>query len=402
MERTASSGAGGRVATGLERLLADERRLDQLRGAAVGLLANPTCVTPDLRHGLDVLLEAGVEVERLFGPEHGVRAEAQDMEAVEQAKDPVTGIPVVSLYGVDRDSLRPDPDDLADLDVLIADIQDIGARYYTYASTVGFAMEVCGEVGTSVWVLDRPNPLGGVSVEGNLVDARLRSFVGTQPIPNRHGLTLGELARYYDRWGGWSCELTVVEMTGWKRSMWYDETGLPWVLPSPNMPTLATAIVYPGMCLLEGTNASEGRGTTRPFEFFGAPYVDSRELRERLEAFDLDGVAFREVAFRPMFQKHAHKTCHGVQIHVTDRESFESLALGFAAVAALARGWPEAFDWRREAYEFVDDELAIDLLLGDADLRERLVRGQDPVELARSLSGERERFMQRRRESLLY
>ena len=390
------------VETGLERLLGDQQRLETLRGARVGLVANPTCVTADLQHGLDALIERDVEVVRLFGPEHGVRAEAQDMERVDQSVDPVTGIPVVSLYGDSVESLRPAPASLRDLDIVLADIQDIGARYYTYASTIGFVMAVCGEVDTQVWVLDRPNPITGGHVEGNEIDEGLWSFVGTQPLANRHGMTLGELAVFYDKFGQWSCDLSVVRMAGWSRDLWYDQTGLPWVMPSPNMPTLETATVYPGMCLIEGTNASEGRGTTRPFELFGAPYVESSELKGRLDRADLPGVRFREVAFRPMFQKHAGHTCYGVQLHVVDRDAFDSLACGYAAVSALARGFPEQFDWRREAYEFVDDELAIDLLLGDSSLRRALTAGEDPVALAREVRRDHERFDHRREACLLY
>ncbi len=398
----AQTEAGPVVETGLARLLDDEDRLGDLRGARVGLLANPTCVTPDLQHGLDALLAREVDIVRLFGPEHGVRSAAQDMEAVEQAEDPLTGIPTVSLYGDSEDSLRPEPEDVRDLDIVLADIQDVGARYYTYASTVGFMMEVCGRVGTEVWVLDRPNPIGGRRVEGNVVDDELYSFVGTQPIANRHGMTLGELATFFDRYGGWEAPLQVVEIRGWERSMWYEETGLPWVMPSPNMPTPQTATVYPGMCLLEGTNLSEGRGTTRPFELFGAPYVDARGLRDALADHDLPGVSFRDVAFRPMFQKHAGDTCYGVQLHVTDREAFDSLACGYAAVSELARRFPEGFDWRREAYEFVDDELAIDLLLGDADLRRALTAGDNPLELAERAREDAASFDERRRDCLLY
>lgn len=388
--------------TGLARLLDNEARLETLRDARVGFLGNPTSVTADLTHAVDALVERGVEPVRLFGPEHGVRAAAQDMEAVDQSTDPVTGIPTVSLYGDSEASLRPSREAVADLDVVIADIQDVGARYYTYASTVGFMMEACGRVGTEVWVLDRPNPIRGDIVEGNVVGEGYRSFVGTQPLANRHGMTVGELAHFYDRFGGWSCDLEVVEMEGWRRSMWYDETGLPWVMPSPNMPTLETAIVYPGLCLLEGLEVSEGRGTTRPFELFGAPYVNARELRDRLRELAIPGAAWREVAFRPMFQKHAGRTCRGVQLHVTDRDAFASMAAGYAAVGALAEVGGEAFGWRTETYEFVDDRLAIDLLVGDPELRRRIVGGEDPMALDRAAAESTERFLERRGECLLY
>jgi uncharacterized protein YbbC (DUF1343 family) len=376
--------------------------MERLRRASVGVLANPTSVTPALDHIVDALVGQGVEPVRLFGPEHGVRAAAQDMEAVDGGDDPVTGIPTVSLYGDDLESLKPDAAQVADLDVLVADIQDVGARYYTYASTVGFAMEVCGQTDTEVWVLDRPNPIRGDVVEGNRVDPEYRSFVGTQPIANRHGMTLGELATYFDRFGGWSCDLDVVPMTGWRRDMWYDETGLPWVKPSPNMPTLETATVYPGQCLLEGTDASEGRGTTTPFELFGAPSVDASALRERLMTHDLKGVGWREVSFRPMFQKHAGQTVHGLQLHITDRDVYRSMEVGYAVIAALVGG-DNGVDWRTEPYEFVSDRLAIDLLVGDRELREALTDGDaSPAEIADAARRDLDPFLDKRAECLLY
>ena len=390
-----------RVQTGLDRLLADQKRLETLAGARVGLLANPTSVTSTLEHAIDALQACGVELVRLFGPEHGVRAEAQDMEAVKQSRDPISGIPTVSLYGATYDSLRPSPEELDDLDIVLADIQDIGARYYTYAYTVGLMMEACGSAGAEVWVLDRPNPINGAAVEGNIVRDEVRSFVGMQPLAVRHGMTLGELARFFDSYCGWECDLDVVEMRGWHREMWYDDTGLPWVMPSPNMPTLDTATVYPGQCLLEGTNASEARGTTRPFELFGAPGVDLVALRERLRGHDLPGVRFRLASFRPMFQKHAHSTCSGLQLHVTNREVFESITTSYAILSALYDQCDD-FEWRTEAYEFVEDDLAIDLLLGDPRLRQALESGEDPVEVARTHDPALEEFSERRRKCLLY
>lgn len=390
-----------RVQTGLDRLLADQKRLEALSGARVGLLANPTSVTGTLEHAIDALQARNIDLVRLFGPEHGVRAEAQDMEAVEESRDPISGIPTVSLYGSTYDSLRPSQEQLEDLDIVLADIQDIGARYYTYAYTVGLMMQACGKAGVEVWVLDRPNPINGAAVEGNVVRDEVRSFVGMQPLAVRHGMTLGELAHFFARFCDWECDFDVVEMRGWHREMWYDDTGLPWVMPSPNMPTLDTATVYPGQCLLEGTNASEARGTTRPFELFGAPWVDAVDLRERLQKFDLPGVRFRLASFRPMFQKHAHATCGGLQLHVTNRESFESITTSYAIIGALLDG-TDAFDWRTEAYEFVDEELAIDLLLGDPKLREALEAGEDPVEVARTHDPALEEFAERRRKCLLY
>jgi uncharacterized protein YbbC (DUF1343 family) len=323
------------------------------------------------------------------------------MEAVEQSRDPISQIPTISLYGATYDSLQPPQEALEDLDIVIADIQDVGSRYYTYAYTVGLMMQACGQAGVEVWVLDRPNPINGEAVEGNVVRDEVRSFVGMQPLAVRHGMTLGELAGFFDRYCGWECDYDVVEIRGWQRDMWYDDTGLEWVMPSPNMPTLETATVYPGQCLLEGTNLSEARGTTRPFELCGAPFVDAVALRSRLESYDLPGVGFRLASFRPMFQKHANTTCSGLQLHVTNRESFESITTSFALMSAMLE-LSDDFEWRTEAYEFVDDELAIDLLLGDSNLREALEAGQNPVELARTHDPASEEFAERRRECLLY
>ncbi len=390
------------VKNGLDVLLADTERLRTLAGANVGLLVNPTSVTLDLVHAVDALQAAGVNIVRLFGPEHGVRGEAQDMEAVDENYDPITGIPTVSLYGHEFESLLPPHDTLQDIDIVIADIQDVGARYYTYVYTIGLMMKRAGETDTKVWVLDRPNPIGGLLVEGNVVRPEYESFVGMQPIAVRHGMTAGELAHFFDRFGGWSCEFEVIKMEGWRRDMWFDDTGIPWVLPSPNMPTLDTATVYPGQCLLEGTNASEARGTTRPFELFGAPYVDAMELKAELDAFELPGVIFRPVSFRPKFQKHANTTCAGLQMHVTDREKFHSLGASMAILVAMFKLYPSDFRWRVEAYEFVADRLAIDLLLGDAILRKAIEDGEDPMEIATTVGGGREEFDARRKECLLY
>lgn len=390
-----------RVETGLEQLLADPDRLRRLAGARVGLLANPTTVDSTLEHAIDALAARGVKLERLFGPEHGVRAEAQDMESVAETRDPISGIPTVSLYGSTFESLQPTAKDLDGLDIVIADIQDIGSRYYTYAYTIGLMMQACGKAGVEVWVLDRPNPITGVGLEGNIVQDAMRSFVGMQPLMTRHGMTLGELAHFFARYCDWTCEYEVIELKGWRREMWFDETGLPWVMPSPNMPTLETAIVYPGQCLIEGTTLSEARGTTRPFELFGAPGIDPVALRERMLEFELPGVQYRLASFRPMFQKHANATCSGLQLHVTDRNSFESVATSYAIISALLEQF-DGFGWREKAYEFVDDILAIDLLIGDVARREALEAGQNPVEVAHSEDPMRAEFLERRLSCLLY
>jgi uncharacterized protein YbbC (DUF1343 family) len=390
------------VQTGLDRLLADDQRLDELKRSRVGLLVNPTSVTSRLEHAIEAFTARGVTIKRLFGPEHGVRADAQDMEAVDETVDPISGIPTISLYGHDIESLTPRAAHLEDLDVVIADIQDIGARYYTYVYTIGLMMKACGKAGVKVIVLDRPNPITGHHIEGNVVLDPFRSFVGMQAIATRHGMTAGELAHYFNRFTDWQCELEVISMRGWQRSMWFDQTGLPWVMPSPNMPTLETATVYPGQCLLEGTSASEARGTTRPFELFGAPYIDAPALKGYLENLDLRGVAWRLAAYRPKFQKHADETCRGLQLHVTDREAYDSVATGYAVIAGLFHLFAGDFKWREQAYEFVADRLAIDLLLGDDTVRHALEAGDNPVEVAHAQAATRADFEERRNQCLIY
>ena len=384
------------VVTGLEKLLADPRLV---KGRRVGLLVNPVSVDRRLRHAADLALAGGWNLVRLFGPEHGVRGEAQDMEKVEQERDPLTLLPTVSLYGASEATLRPRPEQLEGIDVLVIDLQDIGARYYTYIWTAAFCAEVCGEVGVDVIVCDRPNPLGGVTVEGNVVTDGFDSFVGAYPAATRHAMTCGELVKLY---AGDRCDLTVLTMDGWRRGMWYDQTGLPWVMPSPNMPTLDTATVYPGMCLLEGTNLSEARGTTRPFELFGAPWLDAVGLAARLDARALPGLAVRQVSFKPMFQKHAGHHCAGLQLHVTDREAFRSLQVAIAILLDVRALHPDEFAWREEAYEFVADKLAIDLLLGDPLVRHAIEDGADITEIMVAMAAARQGFLLARAQVLMY
>jgi len=391
------------VRSGLEVLLDDPARW---RGLKVGLCCNHTAVDGAYRHAIDRLREAGVPLVRLFGPEHGVRATAQDMEGVDEHRDPVSGLPVVSLYGDDEASLRPDPAHLEDLDVVLFDIQDIGARYYTYQATLGFIMEAAGKVGTRVVVLDRPNPLGGVSVEGNTVGAGFESFVGAYPIAVRHGMTVGELGRYFVKHLGVVCDLEVIKCEGWERSMWFDDGDLPWVYPSPNMPTLDTAVVYPGMCLFEATTLSEGRGTTRPFHLVGAPWLDPQDVvaraRRIAERAGLEGVAFRPAAFNPGFQKHTGASCRGLEVHVTDRDRLNTLLLGLVVLEATYRSDPDAFGWREEPYEFIADVPAIDLLTGSAECREALESGQPLEQLLGRWEPQRQAFLSRRASVLLY
>jgi uncharacterized protein YbbC (DUF1343 family) len=395
--------------TGLDVLLAD--RLASLAGRRVGVLCHPASVDHRLVHVVDALLAARVDVRRLFGPEHGIRGEAQDMVGVSSERDARTGIPVTSLYGAGVDSLAPAPETLADIDVLIVDLQDVGARYYTFVWTMALCMQAAAAAGVSVMVLDRPNPIGGIAVEGGEVAPGAESFVGLGSVPNRHGLTIGEVARLVAAglpWGGprfarpLDCDLVVVAMRGWQRGDYFGDTSLPWVLPSPNMPTPDTALVYPGLCLLEGTCISEGRGTTRPFEIFGAPFLDGHRLAERLAAARLPGVGFRPLTFRPTFHKFAGQVCGGVQIHVVERAAFRPYLTGVEILRCLRALAGAAFAWRTDCYEFVADRPAIDLLTGGDEIRRGIEAGATLAELHATWSAAEAAFAERRRACLLY
>ena len=386
--------------SGLEVLLDDVNRF---RGARVGVACNHTAVTRDLQHILDAIADCGLNLVRVFAPEHGVDALAQDMITVDDEGDAVK---VVSLYGDTEESLKPAAELLEDLDVLLFDIQDIGARYYTYQATLGFIMEVAATTGTKVVVLDRPNPIDGVSLEGNVVEPGFESFVSAYPLANRHGMTMGELGMFFRDHIGIDCDLEVVNAVGWSREQWLDETDLPWVFPSPNMPTVECAGIYPGMCLIEGTNLSEGRGTTRPFHLVGAPFVDRTRFTElcRKGAADagLRGVAFRPASFEPRFQKHAGIPCHGAEVFVTDRRAMEPLLLGLVVLEAALRANPDEFKWRTETYEFVDEPIAIDLLCGSSEARVALETRIRPRELTDSWASQLADWAEIREQFLRY
>jgi uncharacterized protein YbbC (DUF1343 family) len=362
-----------RVESGLEVLL--DRHLPWLRGRRLGLLAHQASVTRDLAHAAQLLRDLrGVRLARLFAPEHGLWGAAQDHAPVASTRDQVTGLEVWSLYGERR---APTPETLAGLDALVVDLQDIGARYYTFVWTLALAMRECARAGVRVIVLDRPNPLGGDRVEGNVPDPAFASFVGLYPLPARHGFTIGELARRFVLEEGIRCDLTVARMRGWRRAMLWEDTGLPWVPPSPNMPTPDTARVYPGGCLIEGTNLSEGRGTTRPFEWIGAPYLDGHRYAAALDAMSLPGVRFRPARFIPTFHKWAGEVCGGVQIHVTDRRRFRPFRTGIAAIAVARRLAPAEFRWKEPPYEFEHKRLPIDILFGTDRIRTQIEGGTD-------------------------
>lgn len=384
------------VRTGLDRL---PEAGELLGGLSVGLLANPSSVDASFRHAREVVASLpGVRLAALFAPEHGFDAVEQDLVEIPAVEAPV---PVRSLYGPTR---RPTKEMLDGLDALVFDIQDIGSRYYTYIWTMAHALEACAEHGRRLVVLDRPNPIGGAE-EGNLVAEDHRSFVGLYPLPNRHGLTAGEIAGFLNREYRIGADLVVLGCRGWRREQWLDETGLPFVPPSPNMPTLDTAAVYPGACLLEGTLLSEGRGTTRPFEICGAPWVAGDRLAAALREEGLPGVAFRPVRFRPTFQKFAGEECGGVMQHLTDRRSYRPWRTGIALLAALRRLWPDEFRWRPPPYEYEQERLPIDILAGSPQLREGIEAGRPAADLADALEAERRAnpdFEESRRSARLY
>ena len=362
-----------RTVSGIDHLLSQPEKY--LQGKTVGLIVNHTSLAGDGKHSITHFLShSAFTLQALFAPEHGLNGTAQDMIPIDNEVDLLSGLDIKSLYGKNKDSLVPDPALLHDIDNLVFDIQDIGSRYYTFIYTMANCMIICKQAGTRMVVCDRPNPINGTSVEGNLVGEAWRSFVGQYPLPNRHGMTVGELARLFNEHFGIHCDLTVVPMSGWSREMWYDQTGMIWIPPSPNMPTLATATVYPGMCLIEGTLLSEGRGTTLPFEQIGAPFIDPHKLVARLETDShlLPGVFFRPQYFKPMFQKHAGEVCAGLQLHITDRDQFKPLLTTLALLRAIAEIYPDQLQWRTEPYEFVSDRLAIDLLYGNPKLRETI------------------------------
>ncbi|HVR41661.1 MAG TPA: DUF1343 domain-containing protein [Thermoanaerobaculia bacterium] len=383
--------------TGLDSLLLDPT---PIRGRRVGLVTNHACVTRNGIRNVDALLALGAcELVAIFAPEHGYWADLPYMEEVpdEQFRG---RIPIHSLYGMSRAMLSPRREQLANIDALVIDLQDVGARYYTYAATMFYCMRVAAECGIDVIVLDRPNPIGGRHVEGNLIEPAFESFVAAYPIANRHGMTMGELAMFLDAWFEVRCKLHVVTMIGWKRSMLFDDCALPWIYPSPNMAKMDTAIVYPGMCLLEGTNLSEGRGTTQPFEIFGAPFLDADALADTLSARELPGVRFAATRFTPSASKFRGQLCHGVQIVVTDRLTFQPVRTGVHCIQAahdLAGG---EFAWIEDEYEFANC-LAIDTLAG-CDTYRRVVETRGNLDAWVETWPEERAAFDRARKSVLF
>jgi uncharacterized protein YbbC (DUF1343 family) len=372
-----------------------------LRGRRVGVVCNHASIDRGFQHIVDRLAAAdGVTLAAIFGPQHGFRSDVQDnMIETPHGDDAARRVPVYSLYSETRE---PTSEMLKGLDVLVIDLQDIGARIYTYIYTMANCLRACGKHGVPVIVCDRPNPINGNDVEGQTLVRGYESFVGLFPIPMRHGMTIGELARLFNESFGLGASLDVARMDGWQRNMYADETGLPWVMPSPNMPTLEAAVVYPGTVLFEGTMLSEGRGTTRPFELVGAPWIDAERFAREMNELGLPGAFFRPAVFEPTFQKHAKTTCGGCQIHVTDRAAFRPVLTGAALIQMFRRTSPEKFSWRQPPYEYEHDKMPIDILAGSDTLRQQVEAGLAPTAIADSWRTDEAAFRDLRRPFLLY
>ncbi|APC49198.1 DUF1343 domain-containing protein [Virgibacillus halodenitrificans] len=394
-EKRKEEGNSNELKLGVEILLEEQKSL--IEGKRVGLITNPTGVDQDLNSIVDLLHnDPDVDLTALYGPEHGVRGDAQAGEYVEYYLDDETGLPVYSLYGKTR---KPTPEMLEGIDVLLFDIQDVGTRFYTYIYTMAYAMEAAQENDIPFIVLDRPNPLGGHKVEGPVLDPDYASFVGKYPIPLRHGMTVGELAELFNEEFQIDADLKVVKMNGWKRNMYYDDTGLEFVLPSPNMPTLTTAIVYPGAALIEGTNVSEGRGTTKPFELIGAPFINGTDLAAELSKKNLPGVKFRAASFTPSFSKHSGKLSHGIQIHVTNKKAYKPVETGLHIVKTIHDMYPEDFAFRAENSSGIS---FFDNLIGNGWVREAIESGSSVKEIQKQWKHELKDFEKLRKDYLLY
>ncbi|HKO61552.1 MAG TPA: DUF1343 domain-containing protein, partial [Pyrinomonadaceae bacterium] len=387
------------IKLGLETLLEQPSR--HVGSERVGLICNQASVDHGFRHAADLLSEHNeVNLRALFGPQHGIRGDVQDnMIETDHAVDPTTRLPIYSLYSETRE---PTEAMLNDVDVLVFDMQDVGCRIYTFAYTMANSMVAAKRFGKKVIVCDRPNPINGRDVAGNVLETEQASFVGLFPMPTRHGMTLGELAQLFNDKFGIACDLTVIPMEGWERDCWLDETDTPWVLPSPNIPTLDSATVFPGTVHFEGTQISEGRGTTRPFELIGAPYIDPEKYAERMNKLNLPGVYFRSCVFRPTFQKHGGVSCGGVQIHVLDRRAFEPVSTGVAMVKVAYELYPDQVRWKEPPYEYVYDRNPFDVIAGTSRIREVIESGGSVEDLWSWWTPNLDEFKKLRENYLLY
>ena len=389
-----------RVFTGLENLNSETDFL--LKGKKLGLLANPASVTQNLTHAKDVVYSKfGKNLRALFSPQHGFYAEKQDnMILSDNIMDKDLNIPVYSLYG---ESLKPKKEMLEDIDVLLIDIQDVGTRVYTFIYTISYCLEAAKENNVKVVILDRPNPVSGDRFEGNILEQEYSSFVGRYKIPMRHGLTTGEFALFINNEFNINADLDVIKLKNWKRDTYFDKTGLPWILPSPNLPTFESALVYPGQVIFEGTNISEARGTTKPFEFFGAPFIERKKLKEFIYSkYNSDGVFLRDIVFQPTSGKWADTPCRGFQIHVEDRDKYQSYFLSLCILQGLITLFKDKFQWKMPPYEFEYEKMPIDLILGSKKLREDIENGKDLNLLRENWMDDLENYKTQIKDYLLY
>lgn len=387
------------IKLGLERLL--DERVGALANARIGLVCNQASVDHGFRHAADLFHgHSQINLTALFGPQHGIRGDVQDnMIETEHDIDRRTQVPIYSLYSETRE---PTDEMLRDVDLIVVDLQGVGCRIYTFAYTMANCMRAAKRLGKKVVVCDRPNPIGGEMVAGNVTEQGHESFVGQFSLPTRHGMTMGELARLFNEHFDIGCELEVIELGGWSRDLWYEDTDGPWVLPSPNIPTPDSCKVFPGTVHLEGTQMSEGRGTTRPFELVGAPYIDPDKYADSLAALKLPGVAFRACGFMPTFQKHGGKACGGVQIHVTDRALFEPVSAGVAIVKTAYDLYTNEFRWKEPPYEYEFERNPFDVIAGTTEMRAQIERGDSLDTIVESWQPALSEFKGIRSEYLLY
>jgi len=386
------------IKLGLEKILDEKNLLGDLR---IGLICNQSSINHQFRHAADLLFEnEKINLVALFGPQHGIRGDVQDnMVETSHTTDKFTNLPIYSLYSETR---QPTEQMLSNIDALVFDLQDVGCRVYTFIYTMANAMKACASFGKKMFVLDRPNPIGGLAVEGNLLETGHESFVGQFPIPMRHGLTVGELAKLFNKEFNINCDLEIVAMENWERKDFYDETDAPWVMPSPNIPTVNTTIVFPATVYFEGTQISEGRGTTRPFEIVGAPYIDAKELADALSSEKLPGAIFRPISFLPTFQKHFQQNCNGVFLHVVERDSFEPVITGLAMLKIIYKLYPNDFKWKDTPYEYEFERNPFDVIAGTTKIREMIESGGSIDEIKLSWKTDVEEFNEMRDKYLLY
>ena len=386
------------IKSGLEKIVNEKSNL--LEGAKVGLICNQASVNGNFAHAADLFFEnKKINLVRLFGPQHGIRGDVQDnMIETEHAFDQKTELQIFSLYSETRE---PTKEMIADLDILVFDLQDVGCRIYTFIYTMALAMKVCAEYGKKFIVCDRPNPINGVDVEGNLLEEGEESFVGMYPITIRHGLTVGELAKLFNREFNINCDLEIVTMDGWNRPHYFEQTGAAWVMTSPNIPTVDTAVVFPATVIFEGTEISEGRGTTRPFEMVGAPFINAENLAENLNSFAIPGIKFRAVNFIPTFQKHSGQVCGGVFLHITDRQTFQPVRTGMRILQTIMEMYPYKFEWKKTPYEYEFERNPFDVIVGTKKIRNLITEGKFN-EILDIFSEDEEKFKSLREDYLMY